>query len=874
MKPIDITLSAFGPYAKETYINFEFLSTEGVFLITGDTGAGKTTIFDAISFALYGEGSGGRERRNARSFRSDYADAKTETFIRFRFSHRNRTYEITRNPEYERDKVVGKGKTKQGARAHLVIEETGEIVDGVSQVDAYVLDLISLTREQFSQTVMIAQGDFLKILNAKSDDRKKLFQKIFNTDTYSQIQMRLKDMYANSKSQVDKLTDRINGALLRIQVHAERAEEFAPYLSSPENAGKLLPLLDGYISESKKELAAFSKEIEALEEKSSALTQEMTREKQIHQSFDEMEALLKEALLHEKKKQDVFQMEKAVQRAHAAIRIQPQEATLENAERFLKDQEKRRLLAIENQDKYRPLLESIEKELSSAKAQYDENFVKIKTRAEALQKAVPVIEKYHQAQKKLVSVSKLLENALLSEKNAYGRYLSLRESFYLGQASLIAETLKDGAPCPVCGSTSHPAPAKKGEGTVTQNALEDAEKAYNLAARTARDREKDAAVVKTDLESAKNTLLSEKLSTDDTAESLSRQVFELNRQADLLEKSVKELTSRAENGKKYLAETVAVIRQTEEEIKKRTQDVKEGREALLQLLEAEKFSSYEDFVSAKLSRTELSQMEAEIKAYNDRRIQLESRIGALKEKLDGKTRPDSDKTLSLMNDTNASLREKRRVYAEIDKRTSANEDAYALLSSIRKQLEKEMERWALISDVYSSVSGQQSGKMKLSFETYVQQYYFKQVISAANKRLSALTEGLFTLRIKQEAVNLRSQAGLDLEVLDRSTGQWRDVSTLSGGESFMASLALALGLSDVVQAGSGGVRIDAMFIDEGFGSLDENALRQALALLTRLADGHRLIGVISHMPELKERITKRIIVSKKTFGSVASVEEG
>ena len=133
---------------------------------------------------------------------------------------------------------------------------------------------------------------------------------------------------------------------------------------------------------------------------------------------------------------------------------------------------------------------------------------------------------------------------------------------------------------------------------------------------------------------------------------------------------------------------------------------------------------------------------------------------------------------------------------------------------------------------------------------------------------------MFTLRIKQEASNLRAQAGLDLEVLDRSTGLWRDVSTLSGGESFMASLALALGLSDVVQAGSGGIRLDAMFIDEGFGTLDENAMRQAISLLTRLADGNRLVGVISHMPELKEKITKRIVITKKTFGSVASIEEG
>ncbi|MBQ6716888.1 MAG: SMC family ATPase, partial [Clostridia bacterium] len=249
------------------------------------------------------------------------------------------------------------------------------------------------------------------------------------------------------------------------------------------------------------------------------------------------------------------------------------------------------------------------------------------------------------------------------------------------------------------------------------------------------------------------------------------------------------------------------------------------------------------------------------------------RIDALNTKLSSKSRIDPDQISQALFSCEAVLREKRRLLSGIDKRLAANTDALSVLKDISKKLSSAKERWALVSDVYASVSGQQSGKMKLSFETYVQQYYFKQVISAANKRLTFLTEGMFTLRIKQEAGNLRSQMGLDLEVLDRRTGLWRDVSTLSGGESFMASLALALGLSDVVQSASGGIRLDAMFIDEGFGTLDENALRQALSLLTRLADGNRLIGVISHMPELKERITKRIVITKKTFGSVAVTEE-
>ncbi len=261
MRPIDLTLSAFGPYAGRTDIDFNFLSEGGVFLITGDTGAGKSTIFDAISFALYGEGSGGRERRMARSFRSDYADAKTETFVRFRFTHKMRTYEITRNPEYERDKVVGKGKTKQVARAVFKCEETGEVVDGTQAVDEKILSLIGLSRDQFAQTVMIAQGDFLKILNAKSEERKRLFQKIFGTGVFSELQTRLKEIYAEARSKVDTLNSLANATFMRIQ--AESLEEIK---KAPDALNRMIPALSEFIASEKEKTAALSKEIEALDE--------------------------------------------------------------------------------------------------------------------------------------------------------------------------------------------------------------------------------------------------------------------------------------------------------------------------------------------------------------------------------------------------------------------------------------------------------------------------------------------------------------------------------------------------------------------------------------------------------------------------------
>ncbi|MBQ4620656.1 MAG: SMC family ATPase [Clostridia bacterium] len=874
MRPIDLTMSAFGPYAGETFIDFEFLSEGGVFLITGDTGAGKTTIFDAISFALFGEGSGGKERRSTRSFRSDYADAKTETYVRFRFQHKTRTYEITRNPEYERDKVVGKGRTKQTARAVFKCEETGEIIDGISQVDERILSLIGLSRDQFAQTVMIAQGDFLKILNAKSEERKRLFQKIFGTNVFSDLQARLKEMYAQSKQQVDMLTDRANNAVVRIQAQGEWKEKFDALPKTPAGLARLIPELSEYIVLQKSRVDDLDREIDEHDKFRLKKQAEIAEGRACNRDFDEMEACEKQLENHNKRMDEIADFEKKANRAVCAMRVKPFQAVFQNALRLKKEAEKKHEGAKENQRKYRPLLEEIEKQLSDAKKTYDEKYVYIKTQADALLKAVPLIQKYADAKKEKSICALRLERTLANEKRAYDSYMDARRRFYLGQAAVLSKTLSEGVPCPVCGSTHHPNPAKDGENAVTQEKLEQHEKAYQLAAQAARENEKEAAIWTAEEKGALSQLLERGVDPSDTQADVKQRASELLGRADGMEKSVRELTLRAEKGRAFLTEAVAVMKETEELTEKYALDVRNGLEEYNLALLREGFSAEEDYLSSLLDPMTFSKLEGEIKAYNDLKIRLRGRIDALKAKLTDKKRADVSAISDALMSAEAVLKEKRQARSVADKALTANEDALSELTSVLNKKALAEEKWALVTDVYASVSGQQSGKMKLSFETYVQQYYFKQVIASANKRLTVLTEGMFTLRIKQEASNLRAQAGLDLEVLDRSTGLWRDVSTLSGGESFMASLALALGLSDVVQAGSGGIRLDAMFIDEGFGTLDENAMRQAISLLTRLADGNRLVGVISHMPELKEKITKRIVITKKTFGSVASIEEG
>ena len=284
------------------------------------------------------------------------------------------------------------------------------------------------------------------------------------------------------------------------------------------------------------------------------------------------------------------------------------------------------------------------------------------------------------------------------------------------------------------------------------------------------------------------------------------------------------------------------------------------------------FAGAEEYERAKMPARDMDALDAQLRARRERLRSLTDRLEALTEKLAGAERTELEALEATAAAAQRASRAAGEAAAAMKSAAAADEEAIARIRELSARRAEAQRRWAVVKEVYDTVSGQVSRRVKISFETYVQQYYFKQVIAAANKRLTVLTDGMFVLRVKEEARNMRSQAGLDLDVLDRSTGLWRDVSTLSGGESFMASLALALGLADTVQSRSGGVRLDAMFIDEGFGTLDENSLRQAMELLTRLAGGRRLVGVISHMAELKERIDKKVVVTKTAAGSALRIE--
>ena len=294
----------------------------------------------------------------------------------------------------------------------------------------------------------------------------------------------------------------------------------------------------------------------------------------------------------------------------------------------------------------------------------------------------------------------------------------------------------------------------------------------------------------------------------------------------------------------------------------------EAQQAYLSAISEAGFVSEEEYLSFRMGAEETDEIRSEIEEYDRQKTVVGARLEELRSRLNGMERLDTAELDARLAEAMEKRTEIRSRLSAAESRKDRNASALASLKQSFSEYAVCREEWAVVNDLYQSVAGlKRSARGRISFEAYVQQYYFKRVVAEANKRLSDLTEGMFTLRCKQEAMSLKSQGGLDLDVLDRETGQWRDVSTLSGGESFMASLSLALGLSDVVQSENGGIRLDSMFIDEGFGTLSEGALRQAMGMLNRLADGKRLIGVITHVPEFRERIDKQIIVTKRSTGS-------
>ena len=874
MKPIQLVLSAFGPYVERTVIDFSALGEEGLFLIAGDTGAGKTTIFDAISFALYGEASGGKEKRKSKSFHSDYVSDQTETYVELTFRHRGETWWIRRNLEYQRPAKKKKDgmetTTRQAADAQMRNEDTGEEILRMDDVNRRVRELLGLTQDQFTQTVMIAQGDFLKILTASSDDRKKLFRDLFHTNLYVDLQSRLQEKNRACADEQKALEQVILSAEGKIDPEAEFAEReiLLSYCGQIQHTDALCALLARLIEQEKAAQEQAKKEKKEAADQIGALIAAVTDGERVNRDFADWESKKARLAALTAGQGEIDAQRAALAAARRAQQLETDEALMRRTRRDM-DAQRAALsdaqAALEQAEKALPEAETCMKEAESRGGEIHA----LLAQAKQMEDCLPVLGEVERLKAALDTQKRELQRLTEDSSRAQAAYTAAQNSYYLSQAGLLARELKAGQPCPVCGSTAHPCPAQITPETVTRQALEQAAKRRETAEKAQSDAATRLAANQAALDEREDRLRALKIGADETRQRLAARIDAAHQAAADRQREIDAARSAYQTLDKRKTAAQSAVDAAQKQLTALEKDLRAQTEAFEQKRAAHGFEDEASYRLAKRTNADIERMDREIRNYDEQKRTLAAQTHELEDKLSGRQRTD---LAALQNRRAAALdRQAKAENAEkaMVRKLTLHESAEREIRQANAAIQKKRGKWQIIQELYTCCAGIAAGnpRAKLTFEAYVQQYYFRFVVAAANKRLTRLTDGMFTLRVMREAANRVSQSGLDLEVLDRSTGQARDVSTLSGGESFLASLALALGLSDAVQSQSGQIRMDAMFIDEGFGSLDENALRSSIDVLLELADGKRLIGIISHVQELEERIDKQIVVTKTPNGS-------
>ena len=868
MRPIKLVMSAFGPFSKETTIDFDAIGSDGLFLISGDTGSGKTTIFDAICYALYGESSG-NQGRTSRSFRSDYASGDTDTSVSLTFRQHGKEYRIVRKAEYEREKLKGTGTVKVPALAELTDLESNSTTYGTNNVNNAVKEIIGLNKDQFNQTVMIAQGEFLKILSAKSDERKKLFQTIFSTGDYDKIRIRLGEKNSDLAKRKEFIRSSISASLesLILPPDYERQNEFEIAISDIEYPESIIGEAELLVSLNSSEMEMLHNELDKLTSELIVLSNSIREAEDINADFESLSGLKKEAqdLLSEKDSIDVLRGR--VVKAAAASNVYVYKAVLDKTRKEFADIEED-ISDDETQiEELTTHLEEIKDKLTDPRLS-EANVESLKNKALINSKAADLIEQFIKKKKEYDILWERYNQCVENNRKCTEYSIEIRDKYFRYQYGYIASELQDGRPCPVCGSLSHPSPAIYDGSLITQKMLDEADQKKNQAAEMLNevtinitslngikdDLEKQITECSTDADSDPELLRSNAEELMEESTSVFNELHDLN-------ESFNDINKNLENLKAGYSKDLTRKKELSERLKR---EEEEFRSALF----INGFQSEEEFAGYITDPDSLKSMNDRISDYDLRVNSVSQKINETENRVAGKTVINTEQMNCQYSELQSKRSEKETQYVRKVADHNTNKNALDNLRKYYSQYSDIRNEWTIVNDLYESVAGlKTSARGKISFETYVQQYYFKKVINAANIRLRDLTDGMFVLRCKQEAPNLRSQTGLDLEVFDRGTGQWRDVVTLSGGESFMASLALALGLSDVVQAENGGIRLDSMFIDEGFGTLSEGVLQQAINMFEKLADGKRMIGIISHVNELKDRIEKQIIVKKGISGS-------
>lgn len=912
MRPKKLIMSAFGPYAGREEIDFDKLGSSGLYLVTGDTGAGKTTIFDAITYALYGEASGGN--RAVSMFRSKYAEPETRTEVELYFSYGGKEYYIKRNPEYERPKKSGSGMTQEKANAELHYPD-GRVVSKLKEVNDAVVGIMGINKQQFTQIAMIAQGDFLKLLTASTEDRKDIFRQIFKTDNYLKLQNKLKEQAKNLQGQCDDIQKSIkqyvNGIkcseddILSLQV--EKAK--AGMLSFDEIISLLEELIEKDADEEeqfKLEKEALDKELDRVKENLSAAERragiliDLEKAKSelavASQKEDKLSETLKAEESRKSETEEITKKIAAIEAEHAdydelteKTRISLEfDEKLATATKKLNEAERTQKKLKEKIDKLNEesnTLQNVNADKVSIQAEIEkleEIDGKIYALAEGINKLSNLETELAETQKKYSQKS---EKAIVAKE----KYDAMHKAYLDEQAGILAETLAEGAACPVCGSTYHPHLAIKSAEAPSKQELESAEKAAKKAEDEASKASAESGKLKgvceskvEEIEKRKREILGESDLETKKAE-VSRQLKDAkNKLAEIKANEIrkKEVEEELEAAKKHestLANEIQAMKENRTEYTTRKEEI-DNRISELQkklMFESKEKADSEKEELEKEREKRQKALENAQKAVNEQKetiAEIQSCIKTNEKQLEGGSEIDAEEECSRKSELEDRKGKIEIIENTIIVRKSNNEQA---LNNIRERVSESTDaekKLSLIKALSETANGNLAGKEKIMLEAYIQMTYFDRIINKANRRFMIMSDGQYELKRRKTADNNRSQSGLDLDVIDHYNGSERDVKSLSGGESFKASLSLALGLADEIQSSAGGIKLDTMFVDEGFGSLDEESLAQAIRALSSLAEGNRLVGIISHVNELKERIDKQIVVKKaKTGGSHAEI---
>lgn len=911
MKILKLSMCGFGPYAKQTEIDFTVFTENALYLISGSTGAGKTMIFDAIVFALYGEASG--SLRNASMFRSLYAGLKDPTYVELTFSCHETTYQVHRNPAYERAALRGSKTTTEKADAWI---KTGDqvLASGYEETTKKVESILSLDVDQYRQIAMLAQGDFQRMLFAQTKDREKIFRHLFHTQRYAKIQERLREIEHENEEKMRRHKEEQLLTLRQVQCDALSQQQLQDYIDLQGNCDDALA-------------AAFVKKLtEADEQRQKTLQKQMQK---LEKELDEAKSAI------EKKKrrdqlllqQEETKKEKEILCRRAAALEGEREINRKKQEEIVELQKEQAV--IRQEEKRLQQLEEDQRKLLQEEKRYEQLCLQHKKRQERLQHFVSELEqnrkesvslevvreqeKHLQLERKQLEQESLqadqlqkhfhtivsLREDIQDGQKRYARfqqsyqkenalYLTMEQRFFDSQAGVLAKTLKEGVPCPVCGSTKHPSPAAWKQEDVDQEALkqqrqqsdrrrkEVEQAAQELRQLQVQEQEKTKSLLQMLDPAAKD--LDEAMSVlKEKEESLRKQKHLLEEKQRQLLQTIQEQLQREQRRQKLETEITKEQEQLAEQEKQigqlngSNQSRKENIEKQKTQLRFPKLSlvqEHQKTLSEKIGKLQ-REWDAFVRADEKAKADLQLICGREKTiEQDIKAMQTIEAAADLPQRAQQLQDEKNRIAQQERQctlRLETNKRMYQKLSDLAAAWQKELRQMQGIQTLSDTMNGMLAEKERITLESFVQQSYFERILSYANLRLLQMSQGQYELR-REEKGSRRSKSGLDLCILDHHSASTRNVRTLSGGESFLASLALALGMSDEIANSIGGIMIESMFIDEGFGTLDDEALQQAMKVLQSLTQGQRTIGIISHVSELKEQVEQQLLIRKDMDG--------